>query len=129
MVPRMMRKSVVSVVAIAAVAGLVGCSDDSSEPAKDAGATFTSIGGQATTLGVKELLAGTGGTAVVGVSTPSNGEVKVGQDGSYSYTPKSGFTGTDSFTYTTTDAAQLFATDIPPLGEVGGVPIVGSAYG
>lgn len=67
MVPRMMRKSVVSVVAIAAVAGLVGCSDDNSKPAKDSGATFTSNGGQATTLNVKKLLAGTGGTAVVGV--------------------------------------------------------------
>ncbi|WP_422368596.1 Ig-like domain-containing protein [Pelagibius sp.] len=34
---------------------------------------------------------------------PQHGSVTVGEDGSYSYTPAAGFTGTDSFTVTVTD--------------------------
>lgn len=65
-------------------------------------------------------------TAVVRHTAPANGQVTVDADGTFSYTPKSGFTGTDTFTYTTTDAVQLFknaqanGTPIPPLKQVAG---------
>ncbi len=36
-------------------------------------------------------------------SDPTNGTVTVNPDGTYTYTPKEGFTGKDSFTYTITD--------------------------
>ena len=41
-------------------------------------------------------------------TNPSNGTVVVNADGSYTYTPNSGYIGTDTFTYTMTDG---FSTD------------------
>ena len=45
------------------------------------------------------------GTSPVAVlkSDPANGTVTLGQDGSFTYTPNSGFTGADSFTYVAAD--------------------------
>jgi methionine-rich copper-binding protein CopC len=40
-----------------------------------------------------------------GCNTVQNGTVTLNADGSFSYTPPSGYTGTDSFTYTATNAA------------------------
>ncbi len=40
------------------------------------------------------------------VSNPSHGTVVVNADGSYTYTPATNYSGTDSFTYTVTDAAS-----------------------
>lgn len=40
---------------------------------------------------------------VCGISSPSNGELTVQPDGSFSYTPNSGFTGIDQFTYDVCD--------------------------
>lgn len=40
---------------------------------------------------------------VTDYTQPSNGTVVVNPDGSYTYTPNPGFTGTDTFTYTITD--------------------------
>ena len=37
------------------------------------------------------------------LSGPSNGSLTLNSDGSFSYTPNSGFTGSDSFTYSATD--------------------------
>jgi CshA-type fibril repeat protein len=45
------------------------------------------------------------GLTVTGNSTPAHGSATVRPDGSYSYTPAAGFSGTDSFTYTVTDGA------------------------
>ncbi|GAA4178856.1 esterase-like activity of phytase family protein [Gryllotalpicola koreensis] len=81
-----------------------------------------------------------GATAVVRNTNPANGTVTVNADGSFSYTPKAGFTGTDTFTYTATDAVQLFrdatakGTAIPPLATVAGpngttTSISGEGYG
>ena len=39
-------------------------------------------------------------------SNPSHGTVVVNADGSYTYTPATNYNGTDSFTYTVTDAAS-----------------------
>ncbi|GAA3542638.1 hypothetical protein GCM10022222_27900 [Amycolatopsis ultiminotia] len=74
-------------------------------------------------------LARNGGGAVVRHTATAHGTVTVGADGSFHYTPADGFTGRDSFTYTTSDAVRLYRTDLPPLATVGGVPITGGAYG
>ena len=63
-------------------------------------------------------------------STPGHGTVSLnGADGSFTYTPANGFTGTDTFTYTVSNAVQLFKTNLPPLGVVGGVTITAGGYG
>jgi hypothetical protein len=66
-------------------------------------------------------------SAVVASTTPTNGgTVVVNPDGSFVYTPAAGFTGTDTFTYTTTDAVELFPTvdgngkPLPDLAAVEG---------
>ena len=66
---------------------------------------------------------------VVSHTTAAHGAVTRNQDGSLRYTPAAGFTGTDSFTYTETDAVRLYDTRLPPLGVIGGVPITAGAYG
>jgi hypothetical protein len=49
-----------------------------------------------------------GDTLVLGANTqPSSGSVQVQADGSFTYTPNSGFVGTDSFTYTASDESSL----------------------
>ncbi|OII22047.1 S-layer family protein [Frigoribacterium sp. MCBA15_019] len=54
---------------------------------------------------------GTGLTAALD-GTPRHGDVTVAKDGSYVYTPTKGFSGTDSFTYTATDAENQTSTGI-----------------
>ena len=44
-----------------------------------------------------------GGNVWTKTSDPDNGTVTVNPDGSFTYTPKPGFSGTDTFTYTVTD--------------------------
>ena len=46
----------------------------------------------------------------VGVETPENGTLVFNNDGSFTYTPDTGFTGTDTFTYRAKDAS-LTSTD------------------
>jgi hypothetical protein len=62
-------------------------------------------------------------------TSPAHGSLSLNPDGSFRYTPATGFTGTDSFTYTVTDAVARYRTHLPPLATVGGVPITGGAYG
>ncbi|MBD8538233.1 beta strand repeat-containing protein [Frigoribacterium sp. CFBP 8751] len=54
---------------------------------------------------------GTGLTAVLD-GAPRHGDVTVAKDGSYVYTPAKGFSGTDDFTYTATDAEKQTSTGI-----------------
>ncbi|HVU91642.1 MAG TPA: esterase-like activity of phytase family protein [Jatrophihabitans sp.] len=67
-----------------------------------------------------------GVTAVVRHTAPSHGTLTIDADGTFSYTPDAGFTGTDTFTYTATDAVRLFqdaqanGQPLPPLAEVAG---------
>jgi phytase-like protein/Big-like domain-containing protein len=67
-----------------------------------------------------------GATAVVRNTSPADGTVTVNTDGTFTYTPKAGFKGTDTFTYTASDAVQLFkdtsanGAPIPPLTSVPG---------
>ncbi|MGN7223889.1 Ig-like domain-containing protein [Curtobacterium flaccumfaciens] len=41
---------------------------------------------------------------------PESGDLELAKDGSYTYTPKDGFSGTDTFTYTATDPAGRTST-------------------
>lgn len=47
---------------------------------------------------------------VTGYTQPANGTVTINPDGSYTYTPITGFSGVDTFTYTITDTFDLTAT-------------------
>ncbi|MFJ2646273.1 esterase-like activity of phytase family protein [Streptomyces sp. NPDC087420] len=96
-----------------------------SAPSHDFGAVADSFSGHGKVTG-NVLRNDAGATSVVRHTDPSDGTVAVDADGSFTYTPKSGFTGTDTFTYTTTDAVQLFkdaganGAPLPPLKEVAG---------
>jgi hypothetical protein len=83
------------------------------------------------TLTVPDVLANDRGCpgAVVTHTSPAHGSLHLAADGSFGYTPEAGFTGTDTFTYTATDAVRLYSTHLPPLATIGGVPITGGAYG
>ena len=96
-----------------------------SAPSHDFGVAADSFTGHGTVTG-DVLHNDHGATAVVRSTAPADGTVKVNADGTFTYTPKAGFKGTDTFTYTATDAVQLFqdatakGAPIPPLGTVAG---------
>jgi hypothetical protein len=96
-----------------------------SAPSHDFGAVADSFSGHGKVTG-NVLRNDSGATAVVRHTDPSDGTATVNADGTFTYTPKSGFKGTDTFTYTTTDAVQLFkdassnGSPLPPLGKVAG---------
>ena len=48
--------------------------------------------------------------SVKAVSQPASGAVAINSDNTLTYTPKTNYTGTDSFTYTVTDSSGLTAT-------------------
>ncbi|HVV07796.1 esterase-like activity of phytase family protein [Amycolatopsis sp.] len=82
------------------------------------------------TLQGRSVLANDDGSGtLVAHTSPAHGSLKIGPDGSFSYTPEAGFTGTDTFTYTVSDAVRLYRTHIPPLATIDGVAITGGAYG
>ena len=66
---------------------------------------------------------GNGIMAVQASSQPSNGEISMTGMKTFSYKPKSGFVGSDSFTYQAKDAAQAesntatVSIDVTPKGE------------
>lgn len=126
------RKRARIVIAISAGVAVVGAGTAAahaggwlSAPTHDFGAVADSFSGHGTVTG-NVLRNDAGAKAVVRHTAPSDGTVQVGADGSFTYTPKSGFKGTDTFTYTTTDAVQLFqdtqanGAPLPPLGTVAG---------
>src|SRR5262245_7023078 len=67
--------------------------------------------------------------AIVAHTAPANGTLTLNNDGAFTYIPNAGFSGTDTFTYTATNAVQLFRTKLPPLATIGGVNITAGAYG
>ncbi len=110
-----------------------------SAPSHDFGAVADAFSGHGTVTG-DVLRNDVGATAVVRHTDPSDGTVTVAADGTFTYTPKSGFKGTDTFTYTATDAVRLFqdsqanGAPLPPLGQVTGpggttTRISGEGYG
>jgi len=60
----------------------------------------------------------TNATAVVNSTAPAHGTLKMEADGTFTYTPQPGFRGTDTFTYTATDAVELF-----PYSRLNGKPL------
>ncbi|MBN9184610.1 MAG: esterase-like activity of phytase family protein [Microbacterium sp.] len=69
------------------------------------------------------------GLQIVSNTTTAHGQLTRQTDGTFVYTPEKGFHGTDSFSYSTSDAVSLYETDVAPLGTVTGVNISGGAYG
>jgi VCBS repeat-containing protein len=92
-------------------------------PADHFGVAADSFSGHGTVTG-NVLRNDLDATAVVQNTNPAHGSVTVNADGTFTYTPQAGFTGTDTFTYTASDAVQLFqdsaanGSSIPPLTSV-----------
>ena len=94
-------------------------------PSDHFGVAADSFSGHGTVTG-NVLRNDLGATAVVQNTNPAHGSLTVNADGTFTYTPQAGFTGTDTFTYTASDAVQLFqdaaanGSPIPPLTSVAG---------
>ncbi len=74
-----------------------------------------------TTLGVLANDSSGNGKALTAtlVSGPSNGQLTLNSDGTFSYTPNAGFTGTDTFTYTASDGSSTSAPATVTITVVG----------
>jgi len=59
----------------------------------------------------------------------ASGTLTFNKDGSFTYVPAAGFTGTDTFTYTVANAVHPYTSHVPSLGTVGGVALNGGAFG
>ncbi len=66
---------------------------------------------------------------LIGHTNPAHGTLTLNADGSFTYTPAAGYSGSDSFSYTVSDAVQRYAANLPPLATFGGVAITGNGYG
>ncbi|WP_037911689.1 esterase-like activity of phytase family protein [Actinacidiphila yeochonensis] len=126
------RKRVRIAIAIGATFAVVGAGTAAAQaggwlsaPSHDFGATADTFSGKGPVSG-DVLRNDVGATAVVRHTAPSDGTVTVDADGTFTYTPKAGFKGTDTFTYTTTDAVRLFkdtqadGSPLAPLAKVAG---------
>ena len=70
-----------------------------------------------------------GVTALIRHTAPVHGSLNLNPDGSFRYAPTAGFTGSDTFTYTVSDAVKLYSTHLSPLATIGGVPITAGGFG
>lgn len=70
-----------------------------------------------------------GATAVVRHTEPAHGTVAIDADGALRYAPAAGFHGTDTFTYTVSDAVRLYQTHLAPLATIGGGALTGGGFG
>ncbi|MBP1805423.1 calcium-binding protein [Rubellimicrobium aerolatum] len=63
-------------------------------------------------------------TTTTTLTTPAGGQVAVQTDGTFSYTPRAGFAGTDRFTYTLVDGEMKSATAVATIavGAVAAAP-------
>ncbi len=87
-----------------------------------------------TTLSVDStqgVLANDGGAplTVITNTNPTHGTLTLNPNGSFTYTPTAGYTGPDSFTYTASNAVQLYKTNLPPIATIGGVAVTAGGYG
>jgi hypothetical protein len=60
---------------------------------------------------------------------PKHGTLALNPDGSFQYIPDANFTGTDTFTYTVSNAVHLYTDHLPSLGTVNGVDLNAGGYG
>ncbi|MEC3977638.1 esterase-like activity of phytase family protein [Amycolatopsis sp. H20-H5] len=123
---------------IALVAGLValplltaGTAGAHGRPLKARDDAYRVRAGHTLDVGGDGVLGNDRGAPVTLVShgAPAHGALDVDADGSFRYTPEPGFTGTDSFTYSVSDAVRLYRTHLPPLATIGGVQLKSGAYG
>jgi len=127
-------------VALAGTGALAASADGwTSAPSHDFIAASDSFTGHGTVTG-DVLRNDRGASAVVRSTSPANGTVSIDADGHFTYTPKPGFTGTDTFTYTATDAVTVFrdtaanGSPLKPLATVAGpngttTSLSGEGYG
>jgi hypothetical protein len=120
------RKVLVMAWIVAIASGGAACSGSS---ASTAAKPLTTKVDHALSLTPAQMLAATGGATPVAFSAPANGKLAYGPSGTMVYTPNKGYSGTDQFQVTTTDAVKLYAVDTPPITTVGGVEIQSSANG
>src|SRR6202012_3369949 len=90
----------------------------------------TSDVGTLAVTGRHGVLANDSGTPlqITGHTDPAHGALTLQPDGSFEYVPPAGFTGQDTFTYTVTNAVQLYSTHLPALGQFGGVNLSAGGY-
>ena len=113
------KKTVIAAVATALTAGLT---TGVAAPAGAHGTEYRTRAGHALTGTLR-------GSQIVGHTDTAHGTLSLNDDGSFRYAPDAGFTGTDSFTVTRSDAVRLYGTELPPLATIGGVAVGDSAYG
>jgi phytase-like protein/Big-like domain-containing protein len=124
--------AVVLTVAGSNLAGAAETAHQSGRPALTARPdAYTAHAGRTLTVGGDGFLSNDSGSPATLVShtRTAHGLLSVHQDGSFSYTPDPGFTGTDSFDYSVSDAVRLYQTHVPPLATIGGVKVTGGAFG
>src|SRR4051812_29478484 len=136
-----MRRQAMTAALAAAIAVALGCGTTAGAAPRPAGHgtpaldarddAWTVRAGRTLAVGGHGVLGNDSGRPVTLVSHtgPAHGSLALDQDGSFRYTPAPGFTGTDTFTYSVSDAVRLYRTDLPPLATVGGVDITGGGYG
>ncbi len=127
---------VAGIVVVAVVSSSCSSNSSASSPSgggkpspSSAPAQLTTGADQPGTFTPAQLLAATGGATPVAFAQPAHGHLGYGADGTMVYTPEKGFTGTDELQVTTADAVKLYAAAVPPIADVGGVVIEGSADG
>jgi uncharacterized repeat protein (TIGR01451 family) len=94
--------------------------------------SYTTAAGVTLNVGAPQgVLANDQGSPLTFITTtaPGHGSLTLNPDGSFSYVPTSGFTGTDTFSYKVSDAVQLYKTNLPPLATIGGVNITAGGFG
>jgi hypothetical protein len=117
------------VIAGIVVIGAAGAACSGSGASSTAANPLTTKVDRALSITPAQMLAATGGATPVAFGSPANGKLTYGPAGTMVYTPNKGFSGTDQFQVTTTDAVKLYAVDTPPIETVGGVEIQSSANG
>ena len=134
-----MRKRVQGAVVLVAVVA-VGLGTGTASASSGRGPTaradwYPAVAGRALTIpaaiGVvaDDKVSAGGARTVVGNTTPAHGTLQLQADGSFRYVPAAGFHGTDTFSYTMTDAVRLYPTKLPALATVDGTTLTGGAYG
>jgi hypothetical protein len=120
-----------SLAVITAAAGLLSPVQSDNPPQANSDSYCADPGNELKVTTAQGVLTNDTGTplTIVGNSGPANGTLKLNADGSFSYTPKPGFTGTDTFSYTVSDSVQAFRMTPSVLANIGGVEVQGDGYG